>query len=232
MAETTDAAPLTYDASFRREVVLSDGSEAVLRAIRPQDKDLLRRGFDALSPESRYARFFSAKIKISETELRYLTEIDGVDHFAIGVVQKKDGHDEEGLGIARFIRDADDPQLAEPALAVVDHAQGKGLGTLLLRHLTAAARERGIRQFHCELLAQNLTMAHLLEEISPDMSLKNVGIGIIEATVPLPGAGPDRPPHEVRDTAMHRLLAQVAEEKIDVPLGRRLLAYLGIEREK
>jgi GNAT superfamily N-acetyltransferase len=216
-----------YDETFERTVRLADGTEAVVRMVRPEDKELLKQGFDKLSPESRFRRFFTAKLRLTEQELAYLTHVDGIDHFALGAIRTtRDGV--EGLAIARFIRDADDPEVAEPALAVVDHAQGLGLGTLLLRHLTAAARERGIRRFHCELLAENVTMAHLLEAISPDLVLADEGDGVLEATLPLPEGGPDTAPSSVRDTALHRLLSYVARQAVSVPLGQRLLTYLKI----
>jgi GNAT superfamily N-acetyltransferase len=40
--------------------------------------------------------------------------------------------DGRGVGIARYIRDAEDPQAAEVAVTVLDHWQRRGLGTELL----------------------------------------------------------------------------------------------------
>src|SRR5207244_92171 len=108
------------------------------------------RGFAGLSAESRYRRFFSAKDRLSEAELRYLTEVDGVDHFALGAL-----HDGEGAGVARFVRLRDRPDTAEAAIVVVDERQGCGLGRLLLTRLTEAARERGITRFRSDVLARN-----------------------------------------------------------------------------
>ena len=75
-----------FDADYCEHARLRDGREVVLRLIRPDDKELLRRGFLAMSPESRYRRFFTIKHELSDDELRYLTEIDGVRHFALGAV--------------------------------------------------------------------------------------------------------------------------------------------------
>jgi GNAT superfamily N-acetyltransferase len=227
----TEGSERRYGPDFSEDVALADGSKAVIRTVRPEDRELLRRGFDALSPESRYLRFFSTKLRLSEKELEYLTNVDGENHFAIGASRFDEVGREEGLGIGRFIRDAEHPEVAEPALAVIDHAQGLGLGTLLLGHLTAAARERGIEVFQCELLAHNTTMARLLEEISPELSLKDIGSGIIEATVPLPHAEADGAPTRDRETAVHSLLSYAARRAGTVKLGRRLLAYLGYDSE-
>ncbi len=73
---------LFFDARYRERARLDDGSEIVLRLIRPTDKELLRRAFNTLSDESRYRRFFTQKRELSEAELTYLTELDGHDHFA------------------------------------------------------------------------------------------------------------------------------------------------------
>ena len=67
---------------FREEHTLADGTRIVLRHIQPGDKEELRRGFLALSPTSRYRRFFGVA-ELDERALAYLTEVDGVDHVAI-----------------------------------------------------------------------------------------------------------------------------------------------------
>src|SRR5436189_102460 len=113
--------------------------------IRPEDKPLLRRGLAKLSVESRLRRFFAARNDFTPAELVYLTEVDGKDHVAIGALRADDG---EGVGVARFVRHAPAGEVAEPAIAVVDDMQGKGLGRLLLARLVAAARERGVTRFH------------------------------------------------------------------------------------
>jgi hypothetical protein len=64
----------------RRE--LRDGSIIELREIRPEDKAALVAGFDRLSPESRYRRFFTPLERLTETDLAYLTEVDHHDHEA------------------------------------------------------------------------------------------------------------------------------------------------------
>ena len=150
---------------------LRDGTRVLLRLLRPTDKELLRTGFEQLSPESRYARFFTPKTSLTEDELRYLTDIDHEDHVAIGAAVERDGA-EIGLGVARFIRFADRPEAAEAALVVADEAQRRGLGRLLLRRLIAAARERGIQRFRFEVLSSNPGMATLIAEIAPDRTVK------------------------------------------------------------
>ncbi len=154
---------LLITADFREEATLADGTQVLLRLLRAGDAPLLVEGFANLSPESRYRRFLSARTELTEDDLRYLTEPDGEQHLALGAVGSLDG---KGLGVARFVRLAGEPTVAEVAITVVDAAQGKGLGRLLLLRLVAAARERGVRSFRCEVLAGNDPMRQLLATLA------------------------------------------------------------------
>lgn len=143
---------------FREEHVLRDGTKLVLRHIEPGDADELVRGFEQLSAESRFFRFFHGVARLSPEQLKYLTDVDGVDHVAIVAVTE----DEKGVGVARFIRDKADPTVAEAAITVIDAMQGKGVGSLLAAAIARAARERGIERFRGEILAANQRMRELL----------------------------------------------------------------------
>ncbi|MCA9711905.1 MAG: hypothetical protein KDK70_39070, partial [Myxococcales bacterium] len=183
-----------FGPDYAEEVALRDGSRVRLRLVRPGDKAQLVAGLHRLSPHSRYLRFFTDKERLTEAELRYLTEVDGEDHFALGVSRLDDeGREGEGLAIGRFVRLADEPRVAEPALAVVDHAQGQGLGRLLLLRLIAAAAERHVEAFRCDFLAINRGMQELLREVSPDVHFHSDG-PVVTAEFRLPHVPHDAPP--------------------------------------
>ena len=112
-----------------RPVVLRDGSAVLIRQVRSTDAALLADGFARLSAASRQMRFLGVKKELSAAELRYFTDVDHHDHEALGALDLAGGH---GVGIARYVRDADDPQAAEIAVTIVDDWQGRGLGTELL----------------------------------------------------------------------------------------------------
>jgi GNAT superfamily N-acetyltransferase len=160
---------LRFGADYRERVRLADGREALLRLVIPADKLLLKRGMDAFSPESRFHRFLGTKPALSDDELRYLTEVDGVDHFAIGATLAGPAGAEEGIGVARFVRFYDDPEVAEPTVAVLDAYQHLGLGSLLFARLADAARERGVRRFSGRMLTHNDAMRRLLRRLAPDI---------------------------------------------------------------
>jgi GNAT superfamily N-acetyltransferase len=174
-----------FDAAYRERVSLLDGSAAILRLVRPSDKDALRRGVERLSPRSRYLRFFNSKRKLSERELAYLTQTDNVSHLAIGAVTEGPDGVEEGLGIARFVRSASEPDQAEAAVAVIDDWQGKGLGTVLLLRLIAAARERGILYFTAQVQRTNLAMRSLLDAV-PAAMIQPLGHETLQMSIRLP----------------------------------------------
>src|SRR5262249_11642053 len=105
---------------------LADGTQVLLRPIHADDKQILRAAFERLSPESARLRFLGPKPRLSPRELRYLTEIDGDDHVALLAVF---AHRPDFIvGVGRFVRDKDNPQVAEVAVVVGDPWQGQGLG--------------------------------------------------------------------------------------------------------
>jgi RimJ/RimL family protein N-acetyltransferase len=161
------------------------GDRALVRPIRPDDKEALVEGFHRMSPESRYRRFFSPITKLGASQVRYLTEVDHHTHEALAALEPGTG---EPLGVARFVRQHDDPRVAEVALAVVDDWQGRGLGTELLHRLADRAREEGVERFSAYVLRENKPMLELLDELG-DLELVNHEDGVVELLADLPPEG-------------------------------------------
>jgi RimJ/RimL family protein N-acetyltransferase len=197
-----------FDARYRERARLDDGTSVVLRVIGPEDKALIREGFARMSPEARYGRFFSSKRELSDAELRYFTEFDGVHHFALGAAREKGDGTEEGLGVARFVQLADDPEAAEAAVAVVDDFQQRGLGRLLLARLVAAARERGITRFRATTLAANPAARALMADLGAEPH-GELGSEVLSVEVTLPDLPP---PHAgvPESSGLYRLFQAVA----------------------
>jgi RimJ/RimL family protein N-acetyltransferase len=173
-----------FGPDFREAHALKSGDTVVLRMIRPSDRDALRDALRRLSPESRYRRFLAPLGDPTEEMLRYLCEVDGVDHVAIIAVKDSlDLKTEDAIGVARFVRLHGEGDVAEAAVTVGDAFQGRGLGTLLLATLAGAASERGIRKFRGEVLASNAPVRHLLEEVGAE--IKDTGDVTITFDVPL-----------------------------------------------
>ncbi len=173
-------------------VVLGDGSEVLVGQVRAEDAALLADGFARLSAESRRLRFLADKQRLSPQEIAYFTEIDHHDHEAIGAMDLRDGR---GVGIARYIRDRDDPDVAEIAVTVVDDWQGRGLGTELLTRLMDRAREEGVRRFRALVAADNELMLGLLEDIGGELTVTDSGAGVVDYELTPPGE--PSPAHEL-----------------------------------
>jgi GNAT superfamily N-acetyltransferase len=180
-----------FDHSYVESAVLADGTLVSLRLVRPDDKALMREAWDRLSSESRYRRFLTPKNVLTEADLRLFTEVDQVDHFALGALTTRCGRD-RGLGVARFVRLEGRQDVADVAVTVVDEAQRRGLGRLLLSRLIAAARERGIERFSCDMLATNQAMRSLIRSLVPDAIEHSAG-GMVHAEMHLAATARDAP---------------------------------------
>ena len=164
-----------------RRTTLRDGTPIVIRPVAPEDREALRQSFERLSPESRYRRFLAPMAHLSESQLTYLTAVDHHDHEALVALAEEDG---EGLGIARFVR-LEDPGAAEVAVAVADNCQGRGLGTILLAHLLARARQEGIERFTATVLADNRGSLEVLSALGRRTVVGPPQNGAVELTIDL-----------------------------------------------
>ena len=130
-----------------------------LRPIAPADKARLQAGIAALSPESAYGRFLTGKPSLTPAELRYLTEVDGVDHIALLVL-----HGVELVAVGRIVRDHTRRDTAELAIAVCDDWQRRGIGRALTRELTLRS---GVDRVSGTMLASNRAALALMRGIGP-----------------------------------------------------------------
>jgi RimJ/RimL family protein N-acetyltransferase len=173
-----------------RPVALRDGSKVLIRQIQSTDAPLLADGFARLSAQSRWLRFLTPKKELSPAELRYFTDVDHHDHEALGALNHADGR---GVGVARYIRDAEDPQAAEVAVTIVDDWQGRGLGTELLTRLTGRARSEGIHRFTALVAADNTAMAGLLRNMNANLAGRSPGTVEYQITLMPPGKSTTTP---------------------------------------
>ena len=155
-----------------RPVLLHNGTQVRLRPIRSADKLLLVDGLARLSAETVHKRFLSPKPRLSRKELRYLTEVDMLDHVAYVAV--REDQPDCVVGVGRWVRDRERPDEAEVAVVVGDSLQGKGLGTVLGRRLAEAAVERGIHRFTATMLPDNVAARRLFATISAELQSASV----------------------------------------------------------
>jgi GNAT superfamily N-acetyltransferase len=107
-------------------------------------------------------RFFSPINRLSDAQLTYLTEVDGVNHVVL-VALVNDGHQSTGIGIGRYIRNKQDPGVAEFAITVSDQYQGRGVGSLLLDSMIVHACENNVLILRGYVLSENRPMIQMLK---------------------------------------------------------------------
>ena len=143
---------------------LPDDTRVRLRPIVPGDKAVLAEGVRRLSAASRYRRFMTPLEELDEGMLRQLTELDYVDHFAwLALLADRPG--QPAVGVARYVRLDEEPEVAEAAVTVIDEHQGRGIGTLLLEALGTVALENGIGTLRGYVLEENRAMREVLEGV-------------------------------------------------------------------
>ncbi|MGM7424703.1 bifunctional acetate--CoA ligase family protein/GNAT family N-acetyltransferase, partial [Cellulosimicrobium sp. CpK407] len=189
--------PDRYPVEWEADVVLRDGTTTHVRPIRPEDADALQRFHVGQSERSTYLRFFAPMERLSERDLERFTRVDHVDRVALVAVRPREdaagpaepaGEERTGdvgediIGVARFDRTG--ASEAEVAFNIADSAQGRGLGSVLLEHVAAAARERGVRRFTAEVLPQNGKMLAVFREAGYDVR-QQMDDGFVQVSVDL-----------------------------------------------
>jgi acyl-CoA synthetase (NDP forming)/ribosomal protein S18 acetylase RimI-like enzyme len=160
-----------YPRHWEADVVASDGGIVHLRPILPGDADALVRFHETLSERTRYLRFFGPYPRISAKDLIRFTTVDHRARVAFICLLG-----DEIIAVGRYEGlpgdggDRAHPTSAEVAFVARDEHQGRGLGSILLEHLAAAARENGLRRFEAEVLVENQQMVRVFRQAGYQVS--------------------------------------------------------------
>lgn len=197
-----------YPPRWEADAVLSDGGTVHIRPITPRDGDRLRAFHARLSPETVFNRFFSMMRALSARDVQRLTTVDYDDRVALVAVLR-----DQLVGVTRYDR-SPGTQDAEVAVVVEDLHQGRGLGALLLEHLQAAARERGVQRFVATVLPSNRTMVAVFRSAGFEITREWAG-GHVELTFPIEETPASREvvrsrEHRAEARSVARLLAPAA----------------------
>jgi len=142
---------------------LRDGSTVLIRPIGEQDLELERAFVRRLSPQTRHWRFMGQVQELGAEQLRRFVDIDYGRDMAFVALVHEDGEKRE-VGVSRYCVGAD-PHTCECAVVVADAWQGRGLGTVLMRHLIDTARAHGIRRMISIDAAENAAMRELARDL-------------------------------------------------------------------
>lgn len=158
---------------------LDNGQRLLLRPVLPGDNARSMHSHITFSNDTFYRRFQTARHP-SEQLMRYLFEVDYVEHF-VWVVVTDDG---DLVADARFVRDEPDSPRAEVAFIVADAYQGHGIGTFLMGALWIAARVAGVRTFHARVLSSNLPMRAIFDHAGAHWEREDLAVVATEIDVP------------------------------------------------
>ena len=169
------------------------GQTFCLRPITPDDRERVRKGLEQISEETSYHRFFTPHFSPNDAHLRYLTEVDGDQHVALGLVDC-DRSGQPGVGAARYVRVSDEPTVAEAAILVIDRYQDQGLGSILLAALSRYAVHHGVERFRAYVLQDNTAFLDYLHGLGGVEEHAQEGMMVME--MPVRATAEDLPPTE------------------------------------
>ncbi|WP_448627893.1 bifunctional acetate--CoA ligase family protein/GNAT family N-acetyltransferase [Geodermatophilus sp. URMC 64] len=181
--ERTTSAPPAVEpppppAHWEADVIAADGGTVHLRPICPEDAEGLVGLMERSSDQTRYYRFFGPMKRLSERDLHRFTHVDHVDRVAFVLLLGGDL-----IGVGRYDRLPGTDE-AEVAFLIEDAHQGRGLGSVLLEHLAAAARERGVAKFVAEVLSQNARMVRVFLDAGYEPR-REYEDGVVHLTFPI-----------------------------------------------
>ncbi len=153
-----------YPIHLITEEQLNDGTDIIIRPIRPEDAEIEQAFIRGLSPESRYFRFMNSIHELSLEMLVRFTQIDYHNEMALVAINPGvDG--EEEIGVARYLTNPD-KKTCEFAIVVSDKWQGKGIARLLMQKLIEIARNRSLEVMEGQVLANNYRMLELMMSLN------------------------------------------------------------------
>lgn len=152
-----------YPTKYVKPIILKDGTNVVLRPIKPEDEPLWLEMFKTFSEESVRFRFFRI-IKDTPHEMR--TRYCNIDYDReIGIVgEVKEKGQRRLLGVTRLIAEPGRDDTAEFALIVSDKWQRLGLGSEFLDYTIHIAKDKGLKKLYGIVMKDNIPMITLCKE--------------------------------------------------------------------
>ena len=153
-----------YPVQLVKNVQLNDGTDIVIRPIRPEDAEIEAKFVRELSSEARYFRFMNSLQELSQEMLVRFTQIDYHNEMAL-IAVSSNTKGEEQIGVARYTTNLDKTS-CEFALVVSDRWQGRGIAHHLMQNLMDVARDRDLERMQGQVLANNSKMLELVASLN------------------------------------------------------------------
>jgi GNAT superfamily N-acetyltransferase len=170
---------------FRCTEVLKNGLAVTIRALRPDDREKMRKAVGELDRDSVYTRLFSYRSELTEAGLDRIMAFDPAREVVL-VATIGTGAEEIVIGSGRYVVSGGTGarQTAELAFVVEEDYHGLGIAGRLFTHLAAIARDSGIAEFEAEVLAGNNPMLVVFTRSGLPMRRRLEG-GIVHITLAL-----------------------------------------------
>ncbi|KKN08765.1 hypothetical protein LCGC14_1053400 [marine sediment metagenome] len=152
-----------YPTHLMKSEQLPDGTDILIRPIRPEDALIEQTFFRKLSTESRYFRFMQDLNELSQDMLIRFTQLDYSRELALVAVTIEDD-DEIEVGVCRYTMNPDAVS-CEFALVIADEWQQRGIGRRLMKALISSARQQGFSLMEGEILSSNQPMQRFVESL-------------------------------------------------------------------
>ena len=152
-----------FTPDFRLDLDWKDTHHLRVGSVLPINALQISKSLKDMSSESIRNRFLGSKKEFTQKELDYLTQLDGFNHYAIGIEERD--RPQRGVAIVRLVRSSEEPHQAEIAISIIDDYQKMGLGGFLLNLITLAAFERGITKLSFTYLPQNDGIVRLISKM-------------------------------------------------------------------
>ncbi|MET7924327.1 GNAT family N-acetyltransferase [Streptomyces sp. NPDC005349] len=148
-----------YPEDLEQPGLVRTGRSTFLRPVRPDDADRLVAFVGGLSRATLAYRTLGPVVRVRDDVIRSGARVDFLNELALVALAG-----DEIAGLVRYVRDTDRPDHAEVTFTIRDDHQSEGFGRLLLEHIAAAARDRGIRVLEADVLADNTRMINVFRD--------------------------------------------------------------------
>jgi acetyltransferase len=153
-----------YPTQWEKTYRLADGSEVLVRPIRPEDERFYAQFMPRMAPEDIRLRMFMPVREFSHEFLARMTQIDYAREMAFVALRLDGKGEQEMLGGARFFADPD-YEKGEYAVLIRSDLKGHGLGWILMRHLITYAKSEGLKTLYGSVLVENTGMLQMCREL-------------------------------------------------------------------
>jgi len=144
-----------------RHITLRDGAQVLLRPLKPEDAALYTDFLAEVTSDDLRLRFFAPMRRVAPELIDKLVHYDPEKAMAFIAIEEATGR---MLGVVR-LHDETDGTSGEFAILLRSHLKGLGLGWLMMKHMIANAKEKGLKTVRGQVLTENVTMLQMCQEL-------------------------------------------------------------------